>query len=189
MKHQAKYESIVLMGQAGTGKGTQAKKIAEYFDCIVFSTGDKSREIAALDTPLGKVISEIHTKGWIPEWLASYLMTKVLMEVKENKSIVFESVARKPEEAKKLHAIHEDIGRSYIVILLEADELILKKRLLGRNRTGYDVEDKIKKRRQAFDAETTQSLNFFRESSKLVTIDASREVELVFEDLVKIVSV
>lgn len=182
----SKYQSIVLMGQAGTGKGTQAGKLAEHFGYNIFSTGDKAREIAAQDTPLGRAIADIHTEYWIPEWLASYMMTDALLGEKSHEGIVFESVARKPEEAKKLHEIHDTIGRTYIVVLLNADEETLQKRLLARNRPGYDIKEKIEQRRKAFEEETVQSLDFFEKQGKLVSVDASQDIDVVFQDILEL---
>jgi len=87
MEKQTNYQSIVLMGQAGTGKGTQAGKLAQTLGYEIFSMGDKSREFAAQDTPLGRHIAAIHLTGWIPEWLASFVMTKVILEDYANKGI------------------------------------------------------------------------------------------------------
>lgn len=176
------------MGRAGTGKGTQAQKVAEALNYAIFSTGDKAREYAAQDTPLGHHIAKIHTTGWIPEWLASYVMTKALLEEFPDQGIVFESVARKPEEAKKLHDIHEGIGRSYIVLHLECDDEKLTERLLKRGREGYDNIEKIEKRKQAFLNETMQSLEFFAQHNKVKTINADQTVEEVFAEILQAIS-
>ncbi|MEM9336436.1 MAG: nucleoside monophosphate kinase [Patescibacteria group bacterium] len=185
MEQKTKYESIVLMGHAGTGKGTQAKHLAEHFNYCIFSTGDKARETAALDSPLGRLIESIHTRGWIPEWLASYFLVKVLIEDCVDTGVVFESVARKPEEARKLHEIHQATERSYVVVLLEADESVLEERLLARNRPGYDVKEKIQQRREAFESETMQSVNYFKERADFFTVDASQPAEDVFKEIVE----
>lgn len=191
MKSQTPYQSIILIGRAGTGKGTQAKKLAEDLGYAIFSTGDKTREYAAQDTPLGHHVAAIHTTGWIPEWLASFMMTKALLEEFPEKGLVFESVARKPEEAKKLHEIHDEINRPYLVIYLECleyDEEVLTKRLLERGREGYDTPEKIAKRKQAFIDETMNSINFFSEQGKVKTVNANQTVDAVFADIVKAIA-
>lgn len=171
------------MGQAGTGKGTQAYKIAEALGYEVFSMGDMAREYAAKDSALGKHIAAIHLTGWIPEWLASYLMTKAIMEDFADVGVVYESIARKPEEAKKFHEIHSAIDRPYIVLYLQADKDILEKRLLGRNREGYDNTENILKRFKAFEDETMLSITFFKEQGAVKEIDASKNPDEVFEDI------
>jgi adenylate kinase len=176
------------MGRAGTGKGTQARKLAEALGYGIFSTGDKTREYAAQDTPLGHHVAKIHTTGWIPEWLASYLMTKAILEDFSDQGLVFESVARKPEEARKLHEIHEEIERPYIVLYLECDDTVLTERLLKRGREGYDTPERIEKRKQAFMNETVHSLAFFQEQGKVKTINGDQTVDVVFADILAAVS-
>lgn len=180
---KSKYQTIVLMGQAGTGKGTQAQKLSAALGFQVFSTGDKAREIAAQDTPLGRAVSAIHTQGWIPEWLASYFMVKTLIEEYPEEGVVFESVARKPEEAKKLHDIHQTLERPYIVIWLEAPEAVLTERLLARGRGEYDQPEKIAARRTAFAEETMQSISFFTENGTVEQVDATPSPEEVFAQI------
>jgi adenylate kinase family enzyme len=102
--------------------------------------------------------------------------------------LVFESVARKPEEAVKLHEIHEMLGREYIVVYLEiADELVVE-RMLSRGRDEADTADNIKKRLQAFYDETQESINIFASHGKVRTVDANQEPEKVFEDIIKAIS-
>ena len=154
----------------------------------IFSTGDKAREYAAEDTPLGRTIAKIHTTGWIPEWVASYVMTKAIVEDYADQGLVFESVARKPEEARKLHEIHSHLERSYIVIYLDADKEVLKKRLLARGREGYDTEEKIEQRTKAFEEETLQSISFFEKQGKLHTINADQSVDEVFKEILAVIT-
>jgi adenylate kinase len=189
MEYKTPYKSIVLMGQAGTGKGTQAYKLAEKLGYKVFSMGDKSREFAAQDTPLGRHIAGIHLTGWIPEWLASFVMTKVILEDYADVGVVYESVARKPEEAKKFHEIHTAIKRDYIVIHLVAPDEILKERLLNRQREGYDNEENINKRLEAFRDETVRSISHFKEQGVLREVNADQLVEGVYEDILEAISI
>lgn len=188
MESKTPYESIILMGRAGTGKGTQAHKLAEALNYGIFSTGDKTREYAAQDTPLGRHIAKIHTTGWIPEWLASYIMTKAILEEFPDQGLVFESVARKPEEAKKLHEIHEEIGRPYVVLYLKCDDDVLTERLLKRGREGYDTIEKIEKRKEAFLNETVHSLDFFEEKGKVKTINGDQTIDEVFTEIMQAVT-
>ncbi|MFT5036741.1 MAG: adenylate kinase [Candidatus Azotimanducaceae bacterium] len=188
MAHETKYQSIILMGQAGTGKGTQAKLLSEALGYGVFSLGDISREYAAQDSPLGRHIAGIHLTSWIPEWLASYMMTKAILEDFAETGVVFESVARKPEEARKFHEIHEAIDRSYIVIHLVAPKEVVVERMLSRQREGYDTQENIDKRLKAFEEETVVSINFFNEQNALKEVDAHQLPEKVFEDIITLIT-
>ncbi len=171
------------MGKTGCGKGTQAQLLKEALGYEIFSTGDKSREYGAMDSALGRHIAQIHVSGWIPEWLASFLMVKVLLEDHPDDGLVFESVARKPQEAEKFHEIHEAIDRPYIVIYFDIEDEVVIERMRARQRDESDSEANIKNRLRAFNEETTQSLKFFKEHNHVVTVDAKQDPEQVFKDI------
>lgn len=173
------------MGQAGTGKGTQAALLAEALGYNIFSMGDMARLYAAKDTPLGKHIADIHLTGWIPEWLASYLMTKAIIEDYVDTGVIYESVARKPEEAKKFHAIHTAIDRSYVVIYLVAPQEVVVNRMLKRQRAGYDNIENIEKRLKAFQDETLISIDYFDKEGVLHEVNANQSQEDVFADILE----
>jgi len=181
------YQTVVLIGKTGCGKGTQSELLGSALAYSVFSTGDKVRKTGAMPTPLGRKIQEIQVKGWVPEWLASYFLVKALLEEYVEDGLVFESVARKPEEAVKLHEIHEMLGREYIVVHLEiADDLVVE-RMLARSRDEADTADNIAKRLKAFYDETQESINIFASYDKVRTVDANQEPDKVFEDIIKVI--
>jgi len=45
--------NLILFGPPGSGKGTQAVKIAEHFNLLHISTGDLFRNEIKNETPLG----------------------------------------------------------------------------------------------------------------------------------------
>ena len=179
------YQSIVLIGKTGCGKGTQAALLAEKFGYQVFSTGNEVRKIGSQPTPLGRRINEIQVAGWVPEWLASYLMTKAVLESGET-GLVFESVARKLVEAEKLNEMHEMLERSYVVIHLDIDDETATERMLARNRDASDQTENIVKRLASFHNETKYSLEFFSEKGKVQRVDADQPLEKVFDDIIKL---
>jgi len=177
------------MGKTGSGKGTQAKLLADALQFKIFSTGDKAREIGAQESSLGRRIREIHVSGWIPEWLASYLMVKVLLEEATDEGLVFESVARKPVEAEKFHEIHEMLNRSYIVVYFDIDDEVVVERMRARGRDESDSEANIQNRLRAFNDETLKSLEFFKSHNKVVVVNADQNPEKVFEDVLSLITV
>lgn len=185
MKVSSPYQSIVLMGKTGCGKGTQAALLSEALGYRVFSTGEEVRRIGREDTPFGRRISAIQVTGWVPEWLASYLMTKAMIE-SVDEGLVFESVARKPAEAKKLHEIHTMLERNYLVVQLEVSDKVAIERMMKRGRGDYDQADNMKSRLAAYEAETLESLNFFEGEGKLRKVNADQTPEQVFKDIINL---
>lgn len=176
------------MGKTGCGKGTQAHRLAEALGFQVFSTGDRVRELAASPTSLGHHIRDIHISGWVPEWLASYLFAHAILDEHIDDGLVFESVARKPEEAKKLHEMHTMLNRSYVVLHLDTPDEVVIDRMRRRQRDASDSEENIQKRLKAFYDETIHSLEFFKEQGKVIDIDATKSPDEVYEDVIKAIS-
>ncbi len=182
------YQSIIFMGKTGCGKGTQANRLAATLGWSVFSTGDLVRQLSSEDTSLGRHIRDIHISGWVPEWLASYLFAHAILDEHIDDGLIFESVARKPEEAKKLHEMHTMLNRPYIVLHLDVPDEMVMERMRKRQRDASDAEENMKKRLEAFRAETVHSLAFFEGEGKVVTIDGTRTEDEVYEDVIKAIS-
>src|SRR3989344_3047830 len=54
---------LVFFGIQGSGKGTQARKLAEEFGYQLFETGAALREIAQQDSPLGRKVKSVIDAG------------------------------------------------------------------------------------------------------------------------------
>ncbi len=79
------FPNIVLMGIQGSGKGTQARKIAEKFGYQIFDTGAELRKIATTDTELGRKINEIIVSGnYVP---SEYIRDTIEYFVNTHKNI------------------------------------------------------------------------------------------------------
>ena len=89
--------NIIIMGPQGSGKGTQARMLAERFDLQIFETGSVLREIASQDTEVGKKIDEIiNKKGQFVPW---DLMKKEVFDwgverLDKSRGIIFDGTPR-----------------------------------------------------------------------------------------------
>ena len=91
------------MGPQGSGKGTQARMLAERYDLEIFETGAVLRKIAKQDTEVGRKINEIiNVKGDIVPWdfMKKEILGQKLSELDENKGIIFDGTPRIMEEAE-----------------------------------------------------------------------------------------
>ncbi|MCA9354722.1 MAG: nucleoside monophosphate kinase [Candidatus Kaiserbacteria bacterium] len=180
MEHNTKYLSVVLMGKIASGKGTQASEIAHEFGGVVYSNGNKLREVIQHPTPFGRKMKDMYEEGYLmPEWVASYWMTHALVSQYENERVIFEAVARKPNEAELFHEIHEWVERPYIVFNLDVPDDVVRERSLSRARDVVDSAEKIEKRLDEYRTYTTKSIEFFREQGTLIDIDGTLSPEEV----------
>lgn len=184
MEYKTKYESIVLMGKVTCGKGTQTARIIDHFGGTMFSIGNKMRELTQMDTPLGHKIKEAYEEGLLaPNWLASYWMMHALLHRHGDDKLIFEAVARKPDEAEIFNEIHQWTDRPYIVFNLDIPDEVVYQRSAARNRDVVDGEKAVAKRLDEFNTYTTQSLDVFRAAGNVVDIDGTLTVEEVTQQI------
>lgn len=169
---KTKFQSIVLMGKIASGKGTQGHLVLDTFGGYIYSNGNKIRTVAGEDTVFGKRMKAVYEEGYLmPEWIASYWMAHAIVDEHLEDLLVFEGVARKPNEAELFHEIHEWIGRKYVVFNLEIDDAAVRERTAGRARDVADSAAAVEKRLEEFHTYTAKSIEFFRKKGTLIDID------------------
>lgn len=175
MEYTTKFQSIVFMGKIASGKGTQAQNVLEAFGGTLYSNGNKVRETAKLTTPFGQKMKEMYEGGYLmPEWVASYWMTQALVSEFPSTTIVFEGVAKKPNEAMLFHEIHHWINRPYVVFHLKITDDAVRERSAARARDVIDSQKSIvEKRLEEYHTYTAPAIEFFRTKGTLIDIDGT----------------
>lgn len=182
---QTKFLSIVFMGKIASGKGTQANHVLKEFGGSLYSNGDKMREAATQPTSFGEKMKEAYEAGYLmPEWVASYWMTHTLVSEHESEIVVFEGVAKKPNEAALFHEIHEWLDRPYVVFHLNVPDDIVRARSQKRGRDAVDKKASlIEKRLEEYQTYTAKSIEFFKTKGRLIEIDGELSSEEVTEQV------
>lgn len=184
MDYHTKYLSIVLMGKIASGKGTQAQAVLDSFGGSLYSNGDKVREVATHPTPFGRKMKAMYEDGLLmPEWVASYWMTHALVAQFEDSRVVFEAVAKKPNEAELFHEIHRFLERPYIVFNLVISDDEVRRRSAARARDVVDHGKSVEKRLEEYHTYTERSIEFFRTQGTLIDVDGTLAKEGVTEQI------
>jgi adenylate kinase len=178
MDYHTPYQSIVFMGKIASGKGTQANLVLSHFGGVLYSNGNKLREVAGKPTVFGRKMKEVYEAGQLlPEWVASYWMTHALVSQHSDDLIVFEAVAKKPHEAELFHEMHETLGRKYVVFHIDVTDEIVHARSAERARDVVDSPKSVEKRLEEYKLHTEKSVALFRSYGTLVELDGSKSVE------------
>lgn len=181
---KTKFQSIVLMGKIASGKGTQGHLVLDTFGGFIYSNGNKIRTVAKEDTVFGKKMKAVYEEGYLmPEWIASYWMAHAIVDEHLTDLLVFEGVARKPNEAELFHEIHEWIGRKYVVFNLQISDEEVRTRTAGRARDIADSAAAVEKRLEEFQTYTAKSIEFFRKKGTLIDIDGTLTPEEVQQQI------
>lgn len=125
---------IVLMGQPGSGKGTQSKLLGEKLGFAYFSTGATLRDMVREGTELGKKIGEFVDNGIIiPDEMMVDIFRKKIVSLGEVKGVILDGFPRTPGQAKILEDLVMELGNPKIqALFLEVDKQKLLDRITKR---------------------------------------------------------
>ncbi len=181
-------KDIILFGIQGSGKWTQAEKILEKFNNFAYlSTGDIFRALIKWwKNPVGDYITDRISK-WIliPDDLTIAIF-KLYYHTIEDKSMLLDGYPRSIAQIDDLIAFEKEENRQMVGINFALPENIAIERMLSRWRWD-DTEEWIKKRLEEYYAKTAPTIEYFGEHCKLVDIDATRSIEKIFADVVKVI--
>lgn len=182
--------TVLLIGRPGSGKGTQAKLLAEKLGWIRLSSGDLIKGVRDGNEPFSPRVREMYDKGrLLPDWFADYLLESGLLELDPHVGVITEGFGRTESQARHLCEIIDWMGRSLMVFNLEVSEEEVRRRMLERAKTedrpDSNAESKITERLELFTKETAPALDFFRCCGRVIDIDGSQAPEKVAEDIEK----
>jgi adenylate kinase len=210
---------IIFIGPPGSGKGTQAKRLAGRFGVPHISTGDMLREAVADGTALGQQAAPIMASGaLVPDDLMIGIIRDRLARQDAEKGFILDGFPRTVVQAEKLDSIVSGAAsasgngnRSLRVLqLLVPDEAIVQRISLRRtcgqcgaiyhlennppatdsvcDRCGAEViaraddtESAVRRRLEAFRAQTLPVATYYRAKSVLREVDGIGPVDEVFE--------
>ena len=119
--------NIVLFGAPGSGKGTQAKLIAEKFGFDHVSTGDLFRYEISNKTPLGLKAQEIINRGDLcPDDITLGMLNNHIQKHADSKGFIFDGVPRTIKQAEMLDDknLFKDLNISMVLYLyVEMEEV------------------------------------------------------------------
>lgn len=184
-----KWNTIIVLGKPGSGKGTQAKMLADKSGFRLFGASDHLRKFAAAHSEAGeRILDDIKRGVLVPHWIMSSLWVMEMMDLKEGEGIIFDGAVRKEEEATLFHDVMTWLKRPYIVVYLKVRDDELRNRLTLRadiEERADDDDDVITKRLEEYAKNTEPSLAFFREQGTLLEIDGERTIKDIHEDLMR----
>lgn len=129
--------NLVILGAPGSGKGTQAARIAERERMRHISTGDLLRDAVAKGTAVGNRVAGIMKAGQlVPDDVVLDLLREKLADAAERSGYngwILDGYPRTVGQAEALEAVLEKTGeRIDAVIYIELDPEVVVKRLSDR---------------------------------------------------------
>jgi len=194
------YYRIVLLGPQGSGKGTQAERLARAFRIPHISTGEIFRDHLKRRTVLGRKIRTIMESGrLVPDRLTNAVVRERLRRPDCRRGFILDGYPRTLAQARNL----ERLAKPSIAVALELSDSEAVRRLSGRRmapdgriyhirfhpaparlRRQLVIRDDdrpaaVRRRLRLYRKETAPLMSWYRRTGRLRTIDARPSIQKV----------
>ncbi len=182
---------LLLFGIQGSGKGTQAKRLAAEHGYHIFEAGGELRRIAATDTELGhKVTSYIDHGHLVPFEIIMEVVRTAVSAHPLTEPLLFDGIPRDMDQKKAFDEMMQELGRDFRCIELKVDEEQALERVQQRAAEQGRADDAnpefIRRRMGLFHEKTEPVINEYRSAGKVTDVNGDGSMDEVFERIVAV---
>ncbi|MBO4645245.1 MAG: adenylate kinase [Bacteroidales bacterium] len=174
--------NVVMLGAPGSGKGTQAKILAQEFRLAHVSTGDLFRKQIASGNALGQEAKSYIDRGALcPDSLTINMLHDFLSHISDVEGFILDGVPRTTQQAEML----EGFGTTpklpvHLVLNLNVDQEEIARRMIKRAELEHrsdDTPEIIQKRIENYFAQTKPLEEYYAAQGVLRQINGMGSVE------------
>ena len=207
----------VFLGAPGSGKGTQAKQLAEKYGFVHLSTGDMLRLSIKQQLPIGIKAKTFMDQGnLVPDTVMIELIEETLRSLKSNTKILLDGFPRTVPQAQALDGKSSTTVSKAINFIVPETTLVT--RLTGRRicpqcgesfhlvfippkksntcdkcdavliQRSDDTEEVVRRRLEVFNFQNQGLVDYFSTQKKLINLDADKAVGAIQDDLLRLLN-
>jgi adenylate kinase len=181
---------ILLLGPQGSGKGTQAKRIAAEYGLPHVATGDIIRAIKEEETPLGREVKAVYDRGdLVSDDLMIRLIRERLSHDDASQGFILDGFPRTLAQAEALDELLRELHRELDVVFefqVDDEQTLLERMHKRAHEEGRsdDTPEAIARRLELYRRETAPLVEHYRtRRGNVVGLHAHRSVNQVFAEL------
>ncbi|PLX09824.1 MAG: adenylate kinase [Marinilabiliales bacterium] len=181
--------TVIISGPPGSGKGTQAKMIADHLGFVHISTGDILRQEIEAGTELGKLAqARIDDGNFVPDNIAMEMINGFIRNNKHLKGMVLDGFPRTKAQCIAFDDLIDKVEiESNLCISIDVHESELKNRLLQRKEHSNRPDDYslaiIEHRLNLYKERTKPVTDYYLEKGNCKLVNGHGSVETVFEGI------
>ena len=177
---------LLLIGAPGSGKGTQAERLAQRYGITHISSGDLLRQHVREQTALGRQIQSYVDRGdLVPTGIVVDMLRKPVVAAVEAGGYVLDGFPRTVEQAQAAvptaHALGAEVQAA---VHLDVPRAELVRRLLARGRGSDDTQEVIEHRLQVYLDETVPLLEYYANREWMFAVDGAQPPDAVHQEIV-----
>ena len=210
-------KKMLIMGPPGAGKGTQAENIIKYYNIPHISTGDMFRAAISNKTEIGLIAkSYIDAGNLVPDEITVGIVKERLSKPDCKNGFLLDGFPRDLHQAEMFDSMLKELGITLDLVLnIHVDDEKLINRIIGRRicpkcgRTYHitynkplkegicddcgseliqrkdDNVETVKNRLDVYSHLTEPLINYYKDL--VVNFDGDRDVDVIFEDIKKVI--
>jgi adenylate kinase len=177
---------LLLIGAPGSGKGTQAERLAQRYSITHISSGDLLRQHVREQTALGRQIQSYVDRGdLVPTGIVVDMLRKPVVAAVEAGGYVLDGFPRTVEQAQAAFPTAHALGAEVqAAVHLEVPRAELVRRLLARGRGSDDTQEVIEHRLQVYLDETVPLLEYYAGREWMFAVDGAQSPDAVHQEIV-----
>ena len=191
---------IVLLGPPGSGKGTQAIRLAQRLAIPQLSTGDMLRAAVSAGNSIGIKAKAVMERGeLVPDELVVAAVAERIWQLDSRNGFILDGFPRTISQAMALDDMLRTDGLKLDCVLeLKVDEEVLLSRILNRAQeaktNGHtvradDTEGALKVRLEEYRGQTEPLINYYRAKGILKSTDGLQPINSVSTSLFEALNV
>jgi adenylate kinase len=190
---------IVLLGPPGSGKGTQAIRLARQLGIPQLSTGDMLRAAVSTGTSVERKAEAVMESGeLVPDEFVVEVVAQRILQPDAKNGFILDGFPRTVAQAQSLEdlLLAEQLNLD-CVLELRVDEDVLFGRILNRAReakiNGHavrvdDTEEALKVRLQEYRRQTEPLTDYYRSKGILRSVDGLQPINIVAASLLEAIA-
>ena len=175
---------LVLLGPPGSGKGTQAERLAKTFQVPWISTGEMLRKAVIAGAELGqRIAGSLQSGNLVDDATMAEVVGERLAQPDVDNGFILDGFPRTISQADTLRQILSDAGVTLTCVLsIDVPQEELVKRILGRNRAD-DLETVIQNRLAVYREKTEPLIEYYKGFGLVQSINGDQPMDAVTEEM------
>jgi adenylate kinase len=185
---------VIIFGAPGSGKGTQAERVAATTRTPHVSTGAILRAEVARDSALGREAQPIMESGaLVPDDLMVRIIESRLAEPDASEGVILDGFPRTVPQAEALDRMLGRNGREVgLILYLEVDPDLIRERILRRaaiDGRSDDNPEALAERMRVYQRDTAPVVEHYQRSGiRIERIDGSPPIDEVTEQILAVLA-